>query len=292
MENSKISWTHHTFNPWWGCDKISAACRSCYAETFAKRLGKSLWGPTKDRPVASDSYWRQPLAWNKKAAESGQRARVFCASMADVFEAREDLITPRQRLARLIEATPHLDWLLLTKRAKVMANMARWEMGWEGAWPANVWAGCTVESQAMANERIPHLLQVPARVRFLSCEPLLESVQLETIPANLPSSARRDIWDYFNALAGHGSDPQVGPGDAVIYPRLSWVICGGESGHHARPFDLAWARSLRDQCKEAGVPFFMKQVGANPVGCSRTKDKAGADPAEWPEDLRVQEFPI
>lgn len=289
MENSKISWTHHTFNPWWGCDKISAACRSCYAEAFAKRLGKSLWGPTKDRPVASDSYWRQPLAWDKKAAESGQRARVFCASMADVFEAREDLIAPRQRLARLIEATPHLDWLLLTKRAKVMASMARWEMGWEGAWPSNVWAGCTVE--AMADERIQHLLQVPARVRFLSCEPMLEEIDATCIPANLPPLSGPGCSDYLNPLAGRGYDPQSGEFLEDTFPRISWVICGGESGHHARPFDLAWARSLRDQCKEAGTAFFMKQVGANPVGCPRTKDKAGADPAEWPEDLRVQEFP-
>lgn len=294
MENSKIAWTDHTFNPWWGCHKISPACKLCYADTFARRLGKSLWGPTADRPVASDAYWNQPIKWNAAAAKTGQRARVFCASMADVFEVRAELVEPRQRLARLIEATPHLDWLLLTKRTKVMANMARWEMGWTGAWPDNVWAGTTVENQETANERIPHLLQVPARVRFLSVEPLLEAVQLETIPANLPSSAKRDIWDYFNALAGHGSDPQTGPGEDVVYPRLSWVIVGGESGHGARPFDLAWARSLRDQCKDAGVPFFMKQAGANAVDAGQrfvTKDRAGADPAEWPEDLRVQEFP-
>jgi protein gp37 len=265
MENSKIAWTTHTYNPWWGCQRVSPGCEHCYAETFSKRLGKALWGPTAERQMAADGYWKQPLAWDRKARDANARHRVFCASMADVFEDRPELAAPRARLFRLIEATPHLDWLLLTKRPQNMVKLAQ-EAGWSGAWPDNVWAGTTVEDQRRANERIPHLLRVPARVRFLSCEPLLEQIDLS--PSGCPG------------LVG----------------RIDWVIVGGESGPGARPFDLDWARSLRARCKAANVAYFFKQLGSNPVlspgpltwPASHPK---GDDPDEWPEDLRVQEFP-
>ena len=115
-KNSKIEWTHHTFNPWWGCTRVSAACVHCYAETWSKRLGKKLWGPKAPRRFLSDAYWMEPIKWNREAKQQGHRARVFCASMADVFEARSDLNASRERLWKLIEETPQLDWLLLTKR--------------------------------------------------------------------------------------------------------------------------------------------------------------------------------
>jgi protein gp37 len=171
-KNSSIEWTDHTFNPWWGCTKVSQACKFCYAEVWAKRTGNSLWGPKAPRRFFSDAHWREPLRWNDDAAAIGTRARVFCASMADVFEYRSELNAPRERLWALIEATPHLDWLLLTKRPQRI-KLARSD------WPVNVWLGTTVEDQASADERIPELLKNHAVVRFLSCEPLVGPLDLK-----------------------------------------------------------------------------------------------------------------
>lgn len=291
MENSKIAWTDHTFNPWWGCHKISPACKLCYADTFARRLGKSLWGPTADRPVASDAYWNQPIKWNAAAAKTGQRARVFCASMADVFEVRAELVEPRQRLARLIEATPHLDWLLLTKRTKVMANMARWEMGWTGAWPDNVWAGTTVENQETAHERIPHLLQVPARVRFLSVEPLLEAVDLDPAVCDRCGIILKDIDtsdDGTLVCTECGREAAFGawldPCADARQGGINWVIIGSESGPKARPMKPEWARAIVDDCLSASVAVFVKQIATE-------HDKKGTDGSRWPPGNWPQQFP-
>jgi protein gp37 len=268
-EGSKIAWTDHTFNPWMGCVAVSEACKFCYAEAFVtKRMGLPLWGPKAERRVTSAGNWKEPLRWNRKAKEAGARHRVFCASLADVFEDRPDLVEPRARLLRLIEATPHLDWLLLTKRPERMVDLAL-DVGWVGRWPANVWAGTTVESQARAHERIPHLLMVPARVRFLSVEPLLGPLDL--------------AYACFNGADSLGT-----------MPGIDWVIVGGESGHGARPFDIAWARSLRNQCKAAGVAYFFKQAGSRPLDGSkplRLKSYKGDDLAELPADLHAQELP-
>src|SRR5688572_9500335 len=167
-KDSKIEWTHHTFNPWWGCTKVSPGCKHCYAESWARRTGREIWGPRADRRELSEAYWRQQLAWNAVARRSGKRTRLFCASMADVFEDRRDLDGKRDRLWPLIEATPDLDWLLLTKRPQNMRRLAPWK-----AWPRNVWAGTTAENQKWAQKRIPELLEVPAVVHFISAEPLL-----------------------------------------------------------------------------------------------------------------------
>jgi len=251
-KNSKIEWTHHTFNPWEGCEKVSPACANCYAETWSNRWGKDLWGADKPREFRSDKYWNEPLKWNSAAEAAGERHRVFCASMSDVFEDRRDLNPHRERLWRLIEATPQLDWLLLTKRPQNVTGLIplRWAWWLDGTEPQridaeragvelarrlpnNVWIGATVEDQKRAEERIPHLLRIPAKVRFLSCEPLLEEVIL--------------CGDAFV------TEGKVGP--------IDWVICGGESGSKARPLHPDWARSLRDQCRAEGVPFFFKQWG-------------------------------
>jgi protein gp37 len=219
-EDSHIEWTDHTFNPWSGCTKVSDGCFHCYAAALPPGMRRhAQWGPGQPRPVASEDYWRQPLVWARKAQREGRRARVFCASTADVFEDRADLDPHRERLWRLIAETPGLDWQLLTKRPAVMVEWAK-----RHGWPQNAWAGVSVENQQAADERLPHLLQVPARVRFLSMEPLLGPV------ANIE--------------------------------RVHWVIVGGESGHRARLMAPDWARSIRDQCQEAGVPFFFKQWGA------------------------------
>lgn len=218
MKDSAIEWTHHTFNPWWGCQRVSPACENCYAESLAKRYGHDVWGPGSDRRMMSDNHWRQPAVWNR----TGERQRVFCASMADVFEDRRELDKPRQRLFDLIGQTQNLDWLLLTKRPQNVDRMVPVD-GW---WPGNVWLGTTVEDQRRAEERMPHLLSHEARVRFLSCEPLLGPLDLRK-------------W----------------------LPRIDWVILGGESGPGSREMQLAWARSVRDQCIEANVPLLFKQWG-------------------------------
>jgi protein gp37 len=221
-KNSSIEWTHHTFNPWWGCVKVSPACKHCYAETWARRVGQDLWGALAPRRFFSETHWREPLRWNAEAQSDGERRRVFCASMADVFEDRRDLDAARDRLWRLIDDTPWLDWLLLTKRADRVA----WLAPWGTSWPANVWLGTTVENQHWAERRIDAILAEPAAVHFLSCEPILGPLDLAP-------------W-----LAG-----------------LDWVIAGGESGGRARPMNPAWVSALRDQCLAHHVHFHFKQWG-------------------------------
>ncbi len=227
-QNSRIEWTHHTFNPWWGCVKVSPACKYCYAETWSKRVGVEVWGKQAERRFFSEHHWREPFKWNRHAAQSGIRRRVFCASMADVFENRRDLDPWRSKLWPMIEATPWLDWLLLTKRPQHIGRLSPWRDNW----PRNVWLGATAENQRFANERIDRLMEYPAAVRFASCEPLLGDLDLTS-------------W-----LAPR----KIGRG-------LNWVIAGGESGAKSRPMSPAWAESLRDQCEAAGVPFHFKQWG-------------------------------
>ncbi len=228
-KDSEIEWTHHTFNPWWGCVKVSPACDNCYAEAWAKRVGSSVWGAKAERRLFTDKHWAEPLIWNREAKLSGKRTRVFCASMADVFESRADLNPHRKRLWDLITNTPALDWLLLTKRPQNIARMVPAE--WHGAWPANVWLGTTVENMDSAEKRLPQLLKHAAAVRFLSCEPLLGPLDLSR-------------WHRQNGL--HGID---------------WVIAGGESGAKSRPMDAAWVRGLRDFCRKKKIAFHFKQWG-------------------------------
>ncbi|MBS0661364.1 MAG: phage Gp37/Gp68 family protein [Verrucomicrobia bacterium] len=283
MKDSRIEWCDHTFNPWVGCAKVSPGCLNCYAERRDIRLAGGHWGKGAPRQLTSDANWRQPMRWNDAIATAHEqwawerdhafvagapfdkpepgRARVFCASLADWLD-DEVPVEWLARLLGLIAQTPNIDWLLLTKRpenfdgrlgevvsflesggaGQVMGHLAkradlgRWICRWlSDAPPANVWVGTTVEDQARANERIPHLLRIPAKVRFLSCEPLLGPVDLNEIDVS--------------AL------------DGVVGGPLNWVICGGESGPGARPMHPDWARSLRDQCAAAGVPFFFKQWG-------------------------------
>ena len=241
-ENTKIEWADHTFNPWVGCQKVGPGCDNCYAEGWAKRSGLVQWGPGAERRVTTDATWAKPRKWNAQAEASGTRARVFCASLADVFD---NAVPPffRKLLWSLIKDTPHLDWLLLTKRPGNIADMLPPDWGPVG-WP-NVWLGCTVVNQAEADRDIPKLLAVPARVHFLSMEPLLGLV---------------DITAWL-----HDSHCTTFPGTCICgEPReehIDWVIVGGESGPKARPMHPDWARSIRDQCQAAGVPFFFKQWG-------------------------------
>lgn len=258
-ETSGIEWTDATFNPWMGCTKVSPGCDHCYAEArMDTRLHVVGWGAGQPRKRTSAANWRQPVRWNAEHAEffaeHGRRRRVFCASLADVFD-NEVPAEWRRDLLRLIASTQDLDWLLLTKRignaGKMLAEAAA-TMGatWGDHW-RNVWLGATVVNQEEADRDIPKLLATPARGRFLSMEPLLGPVDLRLCDCD------------------HGSVTAPGGAGGVTCPKcngtggrmVDWVIVGGESGHQSRPMQTEWARSLRDQCAAVGVPFLFKQWG-------------------------------
>jgi protein gp37 len=299
---TKIQWAHHTLNPWRGCTKVSPGCSHCYAEAGSKRNPKVLgvWGREGTREIAAESQWRLPPRWDRWARDGfcwhcggrsrdpeaegrcrtcdglgsfgrSYRARVFCASLADVFEGRDTMPAAawpaveaaRVRLFGLIDQTDYLDWLLLTKRPQEIVPAVRrlrettgWAVGWR-----NVWLGTSVEDQQRADERIPELLAVPAMVRFLSCEPLLGPLDLSR-------------W-----LASR---------------LLHWVIVGGESGGNARVFDVAWAEEIVNQCAAFGVACFVKQLGARVAADGRLLQiggRKGEDLADWPEHLQVRQMP-
>jgi protein gp37 len=261
-ENSRISWTTHTFNPWLGCTEVDQECTNCYARELAQRYGWVQWGQGQPRRRTSDANWHQPLRWNRQAAEQGIRPRVFCASLADVFDAE---VPPEWRtdLWALIRATPQLDWLLLTKRPNLLRRYL--PADWGDGWP-HVWLGTTVGHQGAA-WRIRHLLAAPAVVRFLSCEPLLGPLDLGLEYIECDDDGESFYWH--DPRDSHPCDfscrgfPTTG---------LHWVIGGGESGPQRRPMDWAWARDLRDQCVAAGVPFWWKQGPALRPGQDATLD--------------------
>lgn len=313
-EHTAISWADSTFNPWMGCTKVSPACDHCYAERqMDHRMHKVRWGAGQPRVRTSAANWQQPLAWERAAwrfvqcaacgrrgpaivsngttrcglcnsqAVTPARRRVFCASVADVF----DNEVPHQwrfDLLNLIADTPQLDWLLLTKRignAQAMLDAFMRSDGhpgeaWDG-WP-NVWLGITVVNQEEADRDIPKLLAVPAAVRFLSIEPMLGPVDLDNCTM-FNSTGLAEGQPYLSPLRGFAYD---GHGDTCSTPRIDWIICGGESGPHARPMHPDWVRSLRDQCAGAGVPFHLKQWGeyTTPVA-------AGVPPSSLIGDDRV-----
>lgn len=286
-EFSKIEWCDHTFNPWWGCVRVSPACRFCYADTQASRYGHHVWRKKGPRRLLSDANWAAPLKWNRDAEKSGVPAKVFCASMADVFEDHPDVAEPRKRLWKLIEATPWLRWLLLTKRPENITAMAPWGANW----PSHVWAGVSVENQRFAEQRIPALLQVPAAVLFLSCEPLLGPVDLRNVRA-----ANGALVD---CLSGDVKTPDGREAYAAAPSSVSWVIVGGESGGRARPTELEWVRSLIEQCRDAHTAPFVKQLGTAWASDTFVKgrsivgwgDRKGGNPLYWDADLRVRETP-
>lgn len=328
-----IAWTDATWNPVRGCSRVSDGCRFCYAEVIAARfsdVGRPFHGFANIGARKGEHRWtgrvelvpeklEEPLRWRKPR-------RVFVNSMSDLFHERlsnEDIAAVFGVMARC----PHLTFQVLTKRPWRMREWFPWaadsppitalarcvmeaedrlrvwpdfQPAFRVPWPLpNVWLGVSVEDQATADARIPILLDTPAAVRFVSYEPALG-----------PADFRR--W------LGGSIDPTLPPAQiAEAWGRvgLAWVIVGGESGPQARPCDVTWARSVRDQCKAAEMAFFMKQRGSlwydsdrneglrgacvvsglalayGAFRFVRQRDRAGADPAEWPEDLRVREFP-
>lgn len=299
-ERTDIAWATSTFNPWIGCTKVGPGCDNCYAEALMdKRFGRVAWGSGNTRKRTSEANWRQPLRWNAEAAKTGQPWRVFCASLADVFDNDVDPAW-RADLFDLIRRTPALTWMLLTKRIGNAEDMlpGGWYAGSEspnGPLP-NVWLGATVVNQEEADRDIPKLLRVPAAVRFLSIEPMLGLI-------NLTDFQPFRLHAYKSIKRARG----------ILNEKVDWVIVGGESGKQARPFHIEWARDIVRQCKAAGVPVFVKQMGAvpfdplegdryepaHPEGAAADPscrlplvDRKGGDPAEWPEDLRVREWPV
>lgn len=298
MENSKISWTDHTFNPWIGCTKVSAGCQHCYAESLMDgRFGRVKWGKQGTRSRTSEAEWKKPLRWNStqwmECPSCGWRGerfwtcpdcdwtptrpvrqRVFCASLADVFEDRPELEEWRRDLFDMVLATPHLDWLLLTKRPENIVQMTSLHNFSQGL-PNNIWIGTSVENQKTADERIPHLLKVWCAVRFLSVEPLLGPVDLSPYLV-FPGQYEKAEW----SLANHGASQPI-----------SWVIVGGESGNSSRKMDTEWALSLKQQCLSAGVPFFMKQMGTVWAKENAASDTKGGEMSDIPTTLQFREFP-
>jgi protein gp37 len=229
-EKTEIAWCDSTFNPWIGCQKVSAGCDNCYAETLMdKRYHKVEWGPHGERKRTSEANWKLPLRWAKAARAAGTRPKVFCSSLADVFD-NQAPAGARSDLFRLIEATPELDWLLLTKRPENIGKMID-AGGWFNGFPPNVWLGTTCEDQAAYDRRWPILERFNLRVRFISYEPAIGPL----------------------TILNHKHVPD-------------WIICGGESGKGFRDMPAAWAENVMEECAEHFVPFFMKQMaGLKPI---------------------------
>ena len=297
-DNTEIAWADSTFNPWIGCTKVGPGCDNCYAEAdFDKRRGRVKWGA--GNPRSKTKTWGDPVKWNKqpfcecmncgwrgelragaliknpegfhppvdamRACTSCNlyllkeaRRRVFCASLADVFD-NEVPTEWRLDLFDLIETTENLSWLLLTKRIGNVAAMIK--SRWSHKLPNNVWLGATICNQEEADRDIPKLLQMPAAIRWISVEPMLGAV---------------DLSKYLG--------------------EISWNVIGGESGRNARPMNIEWAKDIVRQCKAAGIPVLMKQLGAKPIDREgqpyKVSDSHGSIMAEFPEELRIREYPV
>lgn len=287
--DTNIEWCDHTFNPWEGCQHAGPGCDNCYTEARNARFGGGTapnWGPGAPRRRTSPATWALPRRWNAQAEafanQHGRRQRVFCASLADVFD---NAVDPQWRadLFSLIQQTPNLDWLLLTKRIGNVRGMLSElvhphdpDLSLLDLMPLpNVWIGATIVNQAEADRDIPKLLAMPARMRFLSMEPLLGPVDLGNLPCGEGeiNALKPDTWEnaieqwrdtdenwieqFEDWFSVNLSDRLSGP----MHAGIDWVIAGGESGPKARPLHPDWARSLRDQCAAAGVPFLFKQWG-------------------------------
>ncbi len=255
--HTTITWTDHTYNPWIGCQQVTEQeCGDCYAKHWAEQHHFDVWGSLYSSHRHLTKTFHDPRAWNREAQEQGRRVKVFCSSLADVFEPHPEVREARHRLWTLIEETPSLDWQLLTKRPKFILRLV--PQYWLARWPRHVWIGTSVGIQRAVEQRLPYLLDVPAPIRFLSCEPLVEEI---TLAASLS------------------------PGS------IQWVICGGYSGTQQRPMHLSWARQLREECRACDVAFFMKQVGSVYASAHGLRHPRGEDMAEFPLDLRIREFP-
>ena len=268
-ENSKIEWTEHTANLWWGCTKVHAGCDHCYAETLSRRWDFDVWGNDKPRRLIK-GFFRDLNRYQKAAEKAGRIHRVFVGSMMDIFEKpmpiQENGEVPKGASTDYFRGLffqyisdghyPNLMFLLLTKRPSNINKMI--PESWKKNPPANVMFGCSPVNQETADKLIPQLLDVKGH-RFLSIEPMLDKI-------NIGQSVR--LWQ-FRTTGGMYS--------TFFGDKIHWVIVGGESGHGRRPFDPDWARAIQKECNTAGAPFFMKQI-----------DKV----IPVPDDLLIREVPI
>lgn len=253
-EKTGIQWTDHTFNPWWGCAHVSPGCDHCYAETLAARFG-TAWGKETPRRLFGVKHWQEPVKWNVQAQKQGVKHKVFCASMADVFEDRRDLDAERAKLWRLIDKTPWLIWQILTKRPQNITRLVPLE--WLERWPSNVWPGASVED-SLNEKRAKFLNALPTCTAFLSIEPMI-------------------------------GNPDV---ISMAGTNIRWAIFGGESGHGARRMEIDWVREGIVACRHVGIAPFVKQLGvvlAHELGLA---DKKGGNISEWPKGVQVREFPL
>lgn len=288
-KDTSIQWTDHTFNPWWGCEKVSKGCANCYAETHANRFFDNLWGQGSERRFLKDRYWDEPWKWNAAAFREGRKELVFCASMADVFEDRPELLPWRRRLWSMIEVTTSIVWQLTTKRPENIVHLVPEK--WFDEWPDNVWLLTSVEDQESYEKRRYEMIGLDAPVRGLSIEPLLGPINLQL--DHLVPGGHEMIW-----------------GDV-----FDWAIIGGESGHDARPCNALWVLDLVLQCDRVRLPPFVKQLGHHAIVAEASTlletfprktpfsmvndydvrlhlaDAKGGDPAEWSYLLRRREFP-
>lgn len=300
MNRTSIEWTHRpgtvgmTWNPVRArlkgasekartgtfCTKVSPGCTHCYASIINKRFGTGLEFTVPNlfehEFVLPDRFLQEPLQQKKPCT-------IFVGDMFDLFHEA----IPVEYIAEVLRValkTPRHTFQFLTKRAERMQRTVNFaQEHWGVEFDSHMWFGVSVEDKERALERIPRLQETRCAVRFLSVEPMLEAIELGHDTPEV---------GWISYLTGFdGCDPDI--------PGVDWVICGGESGPGARPFNLAWAESLLEQCRGAHVPFFLKQIGAQPRSAGGApytfhdfrNDRKGGDPAEWPEHLRVREFP-
>ena len=267
-ETTGIPWCDHTFNPWIGCQKVSAGCQNCYAEKLANFHGwVKEWG--KDYKLTSDSNWKKPIQWAKQAVKDGITRRIFCASLGDFLDERVPLEL-KIKLLNLFDEVGRIggiELLLLTKKIENLDYFL--PLPWLTNPPDFIRIGTTVENQEMADKRIPILLNSWGGKNFVSVEPMLSQVNLTQIKwAKIPIDPKNyaalgvpapdEMWSIRNALLSR-------PGDELNKPLIGidWVICGCESGTSARPCNIEWIRDLRDQCEQSGTPFFLKQINVD-----------------------------
>lgn len=254
-KDTKISWCDASFNPWIGCTKVHEGCKFCYAEELMdNRYHTVEWGATGTRKKTKT--WKEPVKWNKEAEKLGVKYKVFCASLADIFEDRNDLTPWRKELFKLIDDTPNLNWQILTKRPENIRKM------WEGGYRNNIWRGTSPCNQTTFDTSVIPLIQTNdlSPIAFLSFEPLIGPVTIT------------------ECLINH----------------IHWAIIGGESGDKARECKLEWIEDLKNQCIVAGIPVFVKQLGSNPTkqgNLYKTSDRKGDIQEEFPISLIIRQFP-
>jgi protein gp37 len=332
--NTKIEWADHTFNPWLGCTKVGPGCDNCYAKAdFEDRKHRVVWGAGQARSRTSAANWALPVRWNKRAGVmqsawahgvdlhggdeaaciaagfiKPRRPKVFCASLADVFD-NEVPVAWRMDLFNLIADTPNLDWLILTKRIGNVMPMCSGDSLMFDMICERVWLGATIVNQEEADRDIPKLLAVPAAKRFLSMEPLLWSVNLSHLNEDKetnefdclkPFTWEQEIeqWrdtedDWEESFEDHYGVTLAGL-SGPMHAGIDWIIVGGESGPNARPMHPDWVRSLRDQCQAAGVPFLFKQWGEFLPASADEGDPTIADVSEsrlfWSDGSKWDRF--